>query len=167
MKFVYLNIDDRIKSEDYQKQLLEDYRNGYLVEWPYCTQWYPCLKPTVCGLQQAVKRYDYLVSRGMSMIAVTETGQRMFRGDVAVSMLCRLLFGRGLVKASSEARSIDAEDMALQCWKHDETTNLAVTFSEEPDKDMARLKRAGLDVKYCKPSPLGYCYMIELSSNKQ
>ena len=163
MKFVYLNIDDRIKSEDYQKQLLEDYRNGYLVEWPYCTQWHPCLKPTECGLQQAVKRYDYLVSRGMSMIAVTETGQRMFRGAEAVSTLCRLLFGRGLVKASSEARSIDVDGIVLQCWKNEDTTIVAVTFSEEHDKDMARLKMAGLDVKYCKPSALGYCYMIELS----
>ena len=163
MKFVYLNIDDRIKSEDYQKQLLEDYNNGYLVEWPYCTQWYPCLKPTMSGLQQAVKRYDYLVSRGMSMIAVTETGQRMFRGANAMSTLSRLLFGRGLVKASSEARSIDVDGIVLQCWKNEDTTIVAVTFSEEHDKDMARLKMAGLDVKYCKPSSLGYCYMIELS----
>ena len=53
--------------------------------------------------------------------------------------------------------------MALQCWKNDETTILAITYTYEHDKDMARLKRAGLDVKYCKPSPLGYCYMIELS----
>ena len=166
MKFVCLNLDDRIRSEEYQRRLLDDYRNGNLVEWTYCTQWYPCLKPTVCGLQQAVKRYDYLVSRGMSMIAVTETGQRMFRGAEAVSTLCRLLFGRGLVKASSEAKALDDEDMALQCWKNDDTTILAITYSEEHDKDMARLKRSGLDVKYCKPSPLGYCYMIELNSNK-
>ena len=101
------------------------------------------------------------------MIAVTETGQRMFRGATAVSTLSRLLFGRGLVKASSEAKALDDEDMALQCWKNDDTTIVAVTFSEEHDKDMARLKRSGLDVKYCKPSPLGYCYMIELCSNKQ
>ena len=163
MKFAYLNLDDRIRSEEYQRRLLDDYRNGNLVEWPYCTQWHPCLKPTECGLQQAVKRYDYLVSRGMSMIAVTETGQRMFRGAEAVSTLCRLLFGRGLVKASSEARSIDVEGIVLQCWKNEDTAIVAVTFSEEHDKDMARLKRSGLDVKYCKPSPLGYCYMIELS----
>ena len=163
MKFVCLNLDDRIRSEEYQRRLLDDYRNGYLVEWSYCTQWHPCLKPTECGLQQAVKRYDYLVSRGMSMIAVTETGQRMFRGAEAVSTLCRLLFGRGLVKASSEARSIDVDGIVLQCWKNEDTTIVAVTFSEEHDKDMARLKRSGLDVKYCKPSPLGYCYMIELS----
>ena len=163
MKFVCLNLDDRIRSDEYQRRLLDDYRNGYLVEWPYCTQWHPCLKPTECGLQQAVKRYDYLVSRGMSMIAVTETGQRMFRGAEAVSTLCRLLFGRGLVKASSEARSIDVDGIVLQCWKNEDTAIVAVTFSEEHDKDMARLKRSGLDVKYCKPSPLGYCYMIELS----
>ena len=166
MKFVCLNLDDRIRSEEYQRRLLDDYRNGNLVEWPYCTQWNPCLKPTECGLQQAVKRYDYLVSRGMSMIAVTETGQRMFRGAEAVSTLCRLLFGRGLVKASSEARSIDVDGIVLQCWKNEDTTIVAVTFSEEHDKDMARLKRSGLDVKYCKPSPLGYCYMIEFSPNK-
>lgn len=163
MKFAYLNLDDRIRSEECQQRLLDDYRNGNLAEWPYCTQWSPCLKPTECGLQQAVKRYDYLVSRGMTMIAVTETGQRMFRGANAVSTLCRLLFGRGLVKASSEAKTIDDEDMALQCWKSDDTTIVAVTFSEEHDKDMARLKMAGLDVKYCRPSALGYCYMIELS----
>ena len=166
MKFAYLNLDDRIRSEEYQRRLLDDYRNGYLVEWPYCTQWYPCLKPTECGLQQAVKRYDYLVSRGMSMIAVTETGQRMFRGAEAVSTLSRLLFGRGLVKASSEAKTLDAEDMALQCWKNEDTTILAITYTYEHDKDIARLKKAGLDVKYCKPSALGYCYMIEFNSNK-
>ena len=163
MKFVCLNLDDRIRSEEYQRRLLDDYRNGNLVEWPYCTQWHPCLKPTGCGLQQAVKRYDYLVSKGMTMIAVTETGQRMFRGAEAVSTLCRLLFGRGLVKASSEARSIDVDGIVLQCWKNEDTTIVAVTFHDEHDKDMARLKRAGLDVQYCKPSPLGYCYMIELS----
>ena len=163
MKFVCLNLDDRIRSEEYQRRLLDDYRNGNLAEWPYCTQWHPCLKPTECGLQQAVKRYDYLVSRGMSMIAVTETGQRMFRGAEAVSTLCRLLFGRGLVKASSEARAIGVDGIVLQCWKNEDTSIVAVTFSEEHDKDMARLKRSGLDVKYCKPSPLGYCYMIELS----
>lgn len=164
MKFVCLNLDDRIRSEEYQRRLLDDYRNGYLVEWPYYSQWTPRFRPTMPGLQQAVKRYDYLVSRGMSMIAVTETGQRMFRGANAVSTLCRLLFGRGLVKASSEAKALDDEDMALQCWKNDDTTILAITYSEEHDKDMARLKRSGLDVKYCKPSPLGYCYMIEFNS---
>ena len=163
MKFVCLNLDDRIRSEEYQRRLLDDYRNGYLVEWPYYSQWTPRFRPTMPGLQQAVKRYDYLVSRGMSMIAVTETGQRMFRGAEAVSTLCRLLFGRGLVKASSEARSIDVDGIVLQCWKNEDTAIVAVTFSEEHDKDMARLKRSGLDVKYCKPSPLGYCYMIELS----
>ena len=165
MKFVYLNIDDRIKSEDYQRKLLEDYNNGYLVEWPYYSQWTPRFKPTMSGLQQAVKRYNYLVSKGMTMIAVTETGQRMFRGATAVSTLCRLLFGRGLVKASSEAKALDAEDMALQCWQNDDTTILAITYTYEHDKDIARLKKAGLDVKYCKPSALGYCYMIEFSSN--
>lgn len=167
MKFVYLNIDDRIKSEDYQRKLLEDYNNGMLLEWPYYSQWTPRFKPTMSGLQQAVKRYDYLVSGGMSMIAVTETGQRMFRGANAVSTLCRLLFSRGLVKASSEAKALDAEDMALQCWKNEDTTILAITYTYEHDKDMARLKRAGLDVQFCRPSPLGYCYMIELCSNKQ
>ena len=166
MKFVYLNIDDRIKSEDYQRRLLEDFDNGCLLEWPYYSQWTPRFRPTMSGLQQAVKRYDYLVSKGMTLIAVTETGQRMFRGATAVSMLCRLLFSRGLVKASSEAKELDAEDMALQCWKNDETTIIAITYTEEHDKDIARLKKAGLDVKYCKPSALGYCYMIEFSSNK-
>ncbi len=163
MKFVYLNIDDRIKAEDYQKKLLEDFDNGYLVEWPYYSQWTPRFQPTKPGLQQAAKRYDYLVSKGMTMIAVTETGQRMFRGATAVSTLCRLLFGKGLVKASSEARSIDVENIVLQCWKNEDTTIVAVTFHEEHDKDMARLKRAGLDVQFCRPSPLGYCYMMELS----
>lgn len=163
MKFVCLNLDDRIRSEEYQRRLLDDYRNGYLVEWPYYSQWTPRFRPTMPGLQQAVKRYDYLVSKGMTMMAVTETGQRMFRGANAVSTLCRLLFGRGLVKASSEARSIDVDGIVLQCWKNEDTAIVAVTFSEEHDKDMARLKRSGLDVKYCKPSPLGYCYMIELS----
>ena len=163
MKFVHLNPDDRIRSEEYQRSLLDDYRNGNLAEWPYCSQWTPRFRPTMPGIQQAVKRYDYLVSRGMTMVAVTDTGQRVFRGANAVSTLCRLLFGRGLVKASSEAKTLDDEDMALQCWKSDDTTIVAVTCSEEHDKDIARLKRAGLDVKYCKPSPLGYCYMIELS----
>lgn len=166
MKFVYLNIDDRIKAEDYQRKLLEDFDNGCLLEWPYYSQWTPRFKPTMPGLQQAVKRYDYLVSRGMSMIAVTETGQRMFRGATAVSTLSCLLFSRGLVKASAEAKTLDAEDMALQCWKDDDTTILAITYTYEHDKDMARLKRAGLDVQFCRPSPLGYCYMIEFSSNK-
>lgn len=164
MKFVYLNIDDRIKAEDYQKKLLEDYNNGYLVEWPYYSQWTPRFKPTLPGLQQAAKRYDYLVSKGMTMIAVTETGQRMFRGATAVSTLCRMLFSKGLVKASSEAKALDAEDMALQCWKNDDTTILAITYTYEHDKDIARLKRVGIDVKYCKPSALGYCYMIEFCS---
>ena len=166
MKFVYLNIDDRIKSEDYQRKLMEDYNNGYLVEWPYYSQWTPRFRPTIPGLQQAVKRYDYLVSKGMTMIAVTETGQRMFRGDAAVSTLCRLLFGIGRVKASSEAKTLDSEDMALQCWRNDDTTIVAITYTYEHDKDIARLKKAGIDVKYCKPSALGYCYMIEFSSNK-
>lgn len=57
--------------------------------------------------------------------------------------------------------------MALQCWKNDDTTILAITYSEEHYKDIARLKKAGLDVKYCKPSSLGCCYMMEFSSNKQ
>lgn len=166
MKFVYLNIDDRIKAEDYQRKLLEDFDNGYLVEWPYYSQWTPRFQPTLPGLQQAVKRYDYLVSKGMTMIAVTETGQRMFRGATAVSTLSRLLFSRGLVKASSEAKTLDAEDMALQCWKNDDTTILAITYTYEHDKDIARLQKAGLDVKYCKPSALGCCYMMEFSSNK-
>lgn len=166
MKFVYLSIDDRIKAEDYQKKLLEDYNNGYLVEWPYYSQWTPRFKPTLPGLQQVVKRYDYLVSKGMTMIAVTETGQRMFRGATAVSTLCRMLFSKGLVKASSEAKALDAEDMALQCWKNDDTTILAITYTYEHDKDIANLKKAGLDVKYCKPSALGYCYMIEFCPNK-
>ena len=166
MKFVYLNIDDRIKSEDYQKQLLEDFDNGCLLECPYYSQWTPRFRPTLPGLQQAAKRYDYLVSKGMTLIAVTETGQRMFRGATAVSTLCRLLFGRGLVKASSEAKALDAEDMTLQCWKNDDTTILAITYTYEHDKDIARLKKAGLDVKYCKPSALGCCYMIEFCPNK-
>ena len=57
----------------------------------------------------------------------------------------------------------------MQCWKNDDTTILAITYTYEHDKDIARLKKAGkagLDVKYCKPSSLGYCYMIEFCSNK-
>lgn len=57
--------------------------------------------------------------------------------------------------------------MVLQCWKNDDTTILAITYTYEHDKDIARLKMAGIDVKYCKPSALGHCYMIEFSSNKQ
>lgn len=167
MKFVCVNLDDRIKSGEYQQKLLEDWNNGNLVEWLYYTQWSPCLEPTKSRLQQAVKRYDYLLSHGVSMIAVTDTGQRIFRDAKAVSALSRLLFGAGFVKASSEVKSIGIEKVALQCWKGVDATIVAVTFDDNHDREMACLKKTGLDIQYCKPSSLGYCYMLELHPAKE
>ena len=31
MKFVYLDIADKIKDEDYQRKLMDDYNNGMLL----------------------------------------------------------------------------------------------------------------------------------------